>query len=31
MGLTLDQPIGEKDLASLIEAAGLHDGKRVKL
>ena len=31
MGLTIDQPISEKDLAGLIESAGLHDGKRVKL
>jgi hypothetical protein len=31
MGVTLDQPISEEDLAGLIEGAGLHDCKRVKL
>ena len=31
MGVTLDQPISEEDLAGLIEGAGLRDGKRVRL
>ena len=31
MGLTLDSPIAEDDLRSLIADAGLHDGKRVNL
>jgi len=31
MGLTLDSPISEDDLRSLIGDAGLHDGKRVNL
>jgi D-3-phosphoglycerate dehydrogenase len=31
MGLTLDTPISEDDLQSLIRDAGLHDGKRVNL
>ncbi len=31
MGLTLDSPISEEDLKSLIADAGLHGGKRVEL
>ena len=31
MGLTLDTPISEDDLQSLIADAGLHDARRVNL